>query len=66
MKASETIKHAELLSMEICKFVQPHHVGQLLEIRARVIYVDQKKGLAYVQVESHSVNLGSCKQNPVT
>mmetsp|Transcript_28315 Transcript_28315/g.37796 ORF Transcript_28315/g.37796 Transcript_28315/m.37796 type:complete len:112 (+) Transcript_28315:1064-1399(+) len=62
MRASETIKHVELVQMEICKFVQPHFVGQLLELQAKVIYVDQKKGLAYVQVESKSVDLINAKQ----
>ena len=60
-KAAETTKHVQLVSMEICKFVQPHYVGQLLELQARVIYVDQKKGLAYVQVLSESVDLGSSR-----
>ena len=27
MRAAETIKHVRLVSMEICKFVQPHYIG---------------------------------------
>ena len=54
MPASESVKHIHLASTDICKFYQPTFVGQIFEIQSKVIYVDPKKGLAYVQVESHS------------
>ena len=59
MVASEVSKHIELMSLDICKFVKPHFVGQVLELQSKVTYVDQKKGLAYVQVESNSFDLAS-------
>jgi acyl-CoA hydrolase len=48
MSAAQTINHVELVSLDICKFVKPHFIGEILDMEAKVIYVDVKKGLAYV------------------
>ncbi len=63
MSASETINHVELVSLDICKFVKPHFIGEILDIEAQVIYVNVKKGLAYVQVEANSQSLDSSQKN---
>ena len=57
MTAAQTINHIELVSLDICKFVTPHFIGDILEMEAQVIYVDVKKGLAYIQAEAKSVSL---------
>ena len=54
MTAVEMTKHLELISLDICKFETSHFIGEIIELAARIIYVDPKKGLAYVQVESES------------
>ena len=59
MTAAQTINHIELVSLDICKFVTPHFIGDILEMEAQVIYVDVKKGFAYIQAEAKSVSLDS-------
>ena len=48
----ETTKLINLQSMDICKFVIPHNIGHIIEMKAKITYVDPKKGLAYLQVQS--------------
>ena len=54
MTAVEMTNHLELISLDICKFEKSHHIGEIIELSARIIYADPKKGLVYVQVESDS------------
>ena len=54
MTAMDCTKLISLLSMDICKFVIKHNIGHLMEMQAVVTYVDPKKGLAYVQVQSRT------------
>ena len=44
----ETTKLINLQSMDICKFVIPHNIGHIIEMKAKITYVDPKKGLAYL------------------
>lgn len=48
MRAVESTEHICLQSIDICNFLTPHYIGNILELRAKVIYTDPKKGLAYV------------------
>ena len=59
MPAAEETKHLELMSLDICKLEKSHQIGEVIELAARIIYVDTKKGLAYVQVESESFDPAS-------
>ena len=45
------------MSVENVQFTHPIFVGDVLSIKAKVIYCDPKKGLAYVQVMIRAIDL---------
>ena len=56
MNAGTISKHIRLESVDIAIFDKPIHIGEVLELKAKVIYSDPKKRLVYVQVVQETLD----------
>ena len=49
-------KHIRMQSLDITKFTTPIFVGEILELKAKVIYSDPKSGRVYLMIEKKTLD----------
>lgn len=56
MTAEQISHHLQMQNMDIVRFVNPVHVGDILEFRAQITYVDTKSNKVRVRVVCETVS----------
>ena len=56
MDAVTLSQYIRMSSVDVTKFVQPVHVGEILEMSAKVIYSDPKSGRVYLMIEMKTLD----------
>lgn len=57
MDAATLSQHIRMSSVDITKFETPVHVGEILEMTAKVIYSDPKSNRVYLMIKMKTLDL---------